>query len=458
MAGARRSGVRGLRGPRWRAAAGLRPAAYRRLAGRRGSGPAGPAAVGWPLVSGPPAAGGIRPRGLGEPGPGSVADQAAASPGDSSPGISMQLSPAAAGDVAAAVLDRQLLLRACALLPVQQRAVLVLRFWEDRSVQETAAVLGCTEGTVKSHTHRALARLRLALQEAPALRGGPPEGSAMLTDHDLQTELAAAFREQADPVTGMPSIPLGSSGGRARQAAPPGGGARSLGAGRRGGGGGCAGGEPGGGRSLALPSRLAFSLTLPWPPAPAARAAVSGMPPYYVTADHGRPLAEVRDSATGKTLSVVPLPAGSTRRCPRSPRRAMTTPSSSALFCHLADPVLPDACRGRWPFRPADPSAHPPAARGGGRGRDRGQPRRPQACGSQSSSAAASAGRLRSCRWPPARCGGGPPAGPACPGTCPGPMVAASWGSSGRTTPGADRRGHHVRACGCWTPPRREAT
>jgi RNA polymerase sigma-70 factor (sigma-E family) len=75
----------------------------------------------------------------------------------------------AVGDAAAAVLDRYELLRACRLLPVQQRAVLVLRFWEDRSIDETAAVLGCTAGTVKSHTHRALARLRAVLQEAPQL-------------------------------------------------------------------------------------------------------------------------------------------------------------------------------------------------------------------------------------------------------------------------------------------------
>lgn len=82
----------------------------------------------------------------------------------------------ASADVAAAVLDRQLLLRACRLLPVQQRAVLVLRFWEDRSVDETAALLGCSAGTVKSHTHRALARLRLALQDAPEFQAGPTGG------------------------------------------------------------------------------------------------------------------------------------------------------------------------------------------------------------------------------------------------------------------------------------------
>jgi DNA-directed RNA polymerase sigma subunit (sigma70/sigma32) len=83
------------------------------------------------------------------------------------------------------VLDRQVLLCACRLLPAAQRAVLVLRFWEDRSIEETAAVLGCTPGTVKSHTHRALRRLRTVLQEAPDEAMPPVPGSRWggLPDH-----------------------------------------------------------------------------------------------------------------------------------------------------------------------------------------------------------------------------------------------------------------------------------
>ena len=43
------------------------------------------------------------------------------------------------------------------------RAALVLRYFEDLSVSETARELGCSEGVVKSNTHHAIARLRQAL-------------------------------------------------------------------------------------------------------------------------------------------------------------------------------------------------------------------------------------------------------------------------------------------------------
>lgn len=67
--------------------------------------------------------------------------------------------PAAGPDLEAS-LDMQ---AAIAGLPPRQRATLVLRFYCDLSVEEAAQVLGCTAGTVKSQTAKALTALRIAL-------------------------------------------------------------------------------------------------------------------------------------------------------------------------------------------------------------------------------------------------------------------------------------------------------
>ena len=84
---------------------------------------------------------------------------------------------AAAGEDAAerhavGALVRQALAR----LPMQQRAVLVLRYCEDLPEAEVASLLGCSAGAVKTHAHRGRRALReslgdlecFALSETPA--------------------------------------------------------------------------------------------------------------------------------------------------------------------------------------------------------------------------------------------------------------------------------------------------
>ena len=65
------------------------------------------------------------------------------------------------GDASAGHADRDLLWRALGRLPAKQRAVLVLRYFEDLSEEQIAATLGVRAGTVKSQASKALARLRL---------------------------------------------------------------------------------------------------------------------------------------------------------------------------------------------------------------------------------------------------------------------------------------------------------
>jgi RNA polymerase sigma-70 factor (sigma-E family) len=71
-------------------------------------------------------------------------------------------------EVATEVSDHHSVRDALASLPIDQRAVVALRFYEGLSEAETAAVLGVRPGTVKSRTHRALARLRELLREENA--------------------------------------------------------------------------------------------------------------------------------------------------------------------------------------------------------------------------------------------------------------------------------------------------
>jgi RNA polymerase sigma-70 factor (sigma-E family) len=61
--------------------------------------------------------------------------------------------------------ERLVLLEALAKVPPKQRAVLVLRYWEDASIEQTAALLGCSEGTVKSQAARGLQTLRGLLEQ-----------------------------------------------------------------------------------------------------------------------------------------------------------------------------------------------------------------------------------------------------------------------------------------------------
>src|ERR1700761_1534605 len=63
---------------------------------------------------------------------------------------------AAVPDVSDEVVNRADLLRALLTLPARQRATVVLRYLEGMSERETAAVMRCSEGTVKSQTARAL--------------------------------------------------------------------------------------------------------------------------------------------------------------------------------------------------------------------------------------------------------------------------------------------------------------
>jgi hypothetical protein len=137
----------------------------------------------------------------------------------------------------------------------------------------------------------------------------------MLSEHDVQTRLTEALHEQADPVTGDAVDTAGIFARAVRRRRHRRTAVRVT-------------------SVLAAAALLAGAWALrPWParspgssahgyqppglllaaavvrPQPA-RAADAGLPSYYVIADHLRPVAEIRRSATGKLLGRVPLPPG----------------------------------------------------------------------------------------------------------------------------------------------------
>ena len=59
--------------------------------------------------------------------------------------------------------EREAMLAELGKLPRRQRAVIVLRYYEDRGDTEIAELLGCSPGTVRSHASRALAALRVEM-------------------------------------------------------------------------------------------------------------------------------------------------------------------------------------------------------------------------------------------------------------------------------------------------------
>jgi RNA polymerase sigma-70 factor (sigma-E family) len=75
-----------------------------------------------------------------------------------------------------AIVSRDELWNAVMILPRRQRAVIVLRYYEDLSEEQIADVLGCSRGTVKSQASAALANLRHHCPELADFAALPPSG------------------------------------------------------------------------------------------------------------------------------------------------------------------------------------------------------------------------------------------------------------------------------------------
>ena len=164
-------------------------------------------------------------------------------------------------DAPAAAVDQDAVLdlrAAVAALPPRQRATLVLRFYCDLNVDQAAEILGCSPGTVKSQTARALEAVRRALGPAPAAgcrwparRGGGAPDLPRRPPAMIESQIRALFAEIADgePAAFAGGCPARPPPGPGPPSLAPGLRGRRLGAGRGRGRGPRRGGGPGPARS-----------------------------------------------------------------------------------------------------------------------------------------------------------------------------------------------------------------
>jgi RNA polymerase sigma-70 factor (sigma-E family) len=80
-------------------------------------------------------------------------------------------------DLGSRLSDRQLVRRLLDGLPARQRAVLVLRFFEDLEDTEIASIIGCRRGTVRSIISRGLQQLRAETERQPESRPRQTNGN-----------------------------------------------------------------------------------------------------------------------------------------------------------------------------------------------------------------------------------------------------------------------------------------
>ncbi|WP_249714688.1 SigE family RNA polymerase sigma factor [Rhizomonospora bruguierae] len=113
-------------------------------------------------------------------------------------------------------LERDALWRHVQALPARQRAVLVLRFYEDLSEAQTAALLGISVGTVKSQTSRAIGTLRRRLGAVepaaqPEAQPGSPAPASPPAAGLAGLPLVRPMVPPAPPARAVPAVPASAS-------------------------------------------------------------------------------------------------------------------------------------------------------------------------------------------------------------------------------------------------------